>query len=791
MRLTLLRLLLFAPLVVIWVADSSGQQPKSAPSKYEIFPNQPSEFGYIEPPHNLDHIKPMRDLLMPRQTSWDWRTQGGVTSVKNQNPYSTCWIFAALGDLESKVLLEEGVFYDYSELNIQACNATTNNCDSPGHVIISTNYLSLFGTVMETCDPYPGGCPAPTCINPACPFLKQITEWKVIPNDVAAIKNALLTYGPVYTSMYASFPGFNSYDGSYCLTYTGTENPNHAVLIVGWDDDMCHGNGAWIVKNSGGTDWGDDGYFYIQYEHAQIGSWSNVITGYRDYNSSMTIYHWDEWGWWNAVGYEDGHDYAVVEIVPQNTEDYLYAVHFWATSGPTDYAISIYDDFDGVNMPDNLLAGPLTGTVNEAGYYTIDLEAPIALNAGNAIYIYADLNTGSYIYPISFDNIGPMASNRSFISDQGLVFRALDMGDMGWGDIGLRATIGPQTLRVMNVRIWPIPSTTMVEVNYDLMTFDGAPVRILLFLSVDNGQSYSHLCQYVNGDVGPGVMPGMSHQIIWDYGEEFPNYSSSTCRLRVVADDSDYLADFVYIFPGTFTMGSPTDEPGRNSNETQHEVILTKGFYMSRHEVTEQWWYEVMGGTPTSSQLPKNYVSWDMAVQFCNALSIQEGLIPAYTIHGINGDVTWNQNANGYRLPTEAEWEYACRAGSATAFANGPITYIGGSPLDPYLDAMGWYCGNRVWQEGAADVGQKQANTLGLYDMHGNVVEWVWDGYRADYQNLPTVDPVHNVGFNVYRVIRGGGWIGSAQHCRSAWRIDYSPVNEALTSGFRPVRTAF
>jgi hypothetical protein len=112
-------------------------------------------------------------------------------------------------------------------------------------------------------------------------------------------------------------------------------------------------------------------------------------------------------------------------------------------------------------------------------------------------------------------------------------------------------------------------------------------------------------------------------------------------------------AGFVYIPPGTFVMGSPDDEPGRQSSEgPQHEVTLTRGFYMSKYEVTEEQWYEVMGGTPTTFRSPKNYLSWDLAVQFCNALSIQEGLVPAYTIQGPNGNATWDQSANGYRAST-------------------------------------------------------------------------------------------------------------------------------------------
>ena len=196
-----------------------------------------------------------------------------------------------------------------------------------------------------------------------------------------------------------------------------------------------------------------------------------------------------------------------------------------------------------------------------------------------------------------------------------------------------------------------------------------------------------------------------------------------------------------------------------------------------------------MGGEPTNPQLPERYVSWDMAVQFCNALSLQEGLTPAYTIHGPNGDVTWHQGANGYRLPTEAEWEYACRSGSTTAFANGPLTgSIYCTPVCDNLDAMGWYCGNRTWEQGPAEVGQKQANEWGLYDMHGNVWEWVWCGLRT-YTSSPQVDPVHDVGPGANRVIRGGAWNFLAQYCRSAYRLYDVPGIVISSLGFRPVRS--
>lgn len=333
----------------------------------------------------------------------------------------------------------------------------------------------------------------------------------------------------------------------------------------------------------------------------------------------------------------------------------------------------------------------------------------------------------------------------------------------------------------------------LVIVTYGLETVGDVPVTVSLTLSTDGGATYLYPCTRMTGDVGVGVLPGASHYIIWNAGVDVPGVINDNCRLRVTADDGqvEVPEGFVLIPPGTFTMGSPTNEPQRDTDETQHPVTLTHGFYMSKYEVTEQRWYQVMGGTPSTSQLPKAYVSWDLAVQYCNALSIQEGLTPAYTIHGTNGNATWNRNANGYRLPTEAEWEYACRAGTTLAFnnntnclsSNTEANYNGGYPMPG--------CPTGIYRGATTVVGSFPANQRGLYDMHGNLWEWVWDGYRGDYQNLPQVDPVYDVGPGAYRVGRGGGWRGLARYCRSADRYFYYPYRADFNLGFRPVRSAF
>jgi formylglycine-generating enzyme required for sulfatase activity len=287
---------------------------------------------------------------------------------------------------------------------------------------------------------------------------------------------------------------------------------------------------------------------------------------------------------------------------------------------------------------------------------------------------------------------------------------------------------------------------------------------------------------------------------------------------------------FVLIPAGNFIMGSPEEEIGHIPTEVQHSVTLTTPFYMFSTEITNQqfvelaqWAYDqdpplltttahylvdAMDGSTAPlldildsdsvisfndgtfsvdmgmENHPVQFVSWAGAASYCDWLSLQTGLQRAYD-HS-----TWLCNNNypyaavGYRLPTEAEREYACRAGSITAFANGEITSMYGN--DPVLNEIGWYGqnSNGVLQP----VGQLIPNGWGLYDMHGNLTEWCndWDG---DYAGGAEIDPVGSPPGSNVRICRGGYWSNPPLCCRSAYRQGGAPNHMYPSTGFRPVRS--
>ena len=280
----------------------------------------------------------------------------------------------------------------------------------------------------------------------------------------------------------------------------------------------------------------------------------------------------------------------------------------------------------------------------------------------------------------------------------------------------------------------------------------------------------------------------------------------TVCNYKDVIDIAKIPEGFVLIPAGTFQMGS---EKGLDDNKPVHEVTITKSFYMGKYEVTQAEYEKYCNygsSTPSSKygdgdNYPAYYVSWYDALVYCNKRSMAEELTPCYSISGSTapkdwGDVpastdsTWNAvicdwNANGYRLPTEAEWEYAARAGDNTVAS---LTYSGTSNVDE-LGEYAWYTSNS--NKKTHEAGTKSPNEFGLYDMSGNVWEWCWNWFTNSYDAEAEggSDPT-GASSGSSRVFRGGSWRNNSGYCAVSYRNLKYPGDRYNDLGFRVVRAS-
>ncbi|MEA2032520.1 MAG: C1 family peptidase [Euryarchaeota archaeon] len=436
----------------------------------------PENVGFVS---DVPKVKTEKIVSLP--SSYDAMTLGYVTPVKNQI-CGACWLHGAIADFESDVLINESQYsnltLDFSEQEVGDCNIWAsvgghNFCEG-GNALMTTNYFTKYGAACEACNPYEA---APqTCQD--CPILRNVDNWRIITGEdgesqISTIKDAILTYGPVYSTIYASDSGFSAYDGGV-YEYWESEETNHAIEIIGWDDSLE----AWLIKNSWGTDWGRNSTYpgcgWVAYGAANLGDSTSAISGYK--NPGDIIFYHDECGWMGScVGCGTPTAYGAVRFIPSQ-DSTLTAVDFWAVDTNMAYEIKIFDTLNTVGSEytfSNQLGTTQTGTINVLGYYSIPLNTPVQLVSGDDFIVQIKLTTTGWEYPIPNDYCDApwlnwaaitTSSRESYASCDGSQFEKY--GEDG-RDIGIRARA---EVEVAQPDIWVSPTEFNVTLSQNMVS---------------------------------------------------------------------------------------------------------------------------------------------------------------------------------------------------------------------------------------------------------------------------------------------------------------------------------
>ncbi|MBR4027894.1 MAG: cell surface protein [Lachnospiraceae bacterium] len=341
--------------------------------------------------------------------SYDLREKKRVSSIRNQGQYGTCWAFAATSAMESALLPEEG--YVFSVDHMSMSNSFNLSQYDGGEYTMGMAYLAAWqGPVYEKDDPYGDGVSDDTL-----KAIKHVQEMRIIGlKDMQAIKEAVFQYGGVQTSLYSSLRTatsssqyYNKETKAYC--YIGTEKPNHAVTIIGWDDNYSkdnfnvplEGDGAFICQNSWGTTFGEEGIFYVSYYDTNIGSHNVVYTRIDDNDNYDNIYQSDLCGWVGKLGYDREEIYGA-NVFKAKKDEEVVAASFYATAPNTRYKIYVVDNFKNIHSftEKELVA---EGSVEKAGYYTIDFAQGVQVQKNSKYAVVVYIYTPGATHPLAIE----------------------------------------------------------------------------------------------------------------------------------------------------------------------------------------------------------------------------------------------------------------------------------------------------------------------------------------------------------------------------------------------------
>jgi C1A family cysteine protease len=440
--------------------DAGDVIGKTAPgSPLYVDQNQKSSgFGLVPVDLDLSHLSgrilpdKFKDLQLPSR--WDWREHGVSTVMQDQGWYEygcgSCYAFAAIANVESRLQVKGAPAYDFSENNAKECNWYEFSCGG-GNFWRLADLFAIEGTVLESCDPYE---PSDVECNTSCPYRINLLDFCNISGDtppsVEVLKNYIYEYGPVSVGMSCGDSGsawyeeLEVYDGSYTLYHPGDPGGiGHAILVIGWDDNLEHagGTGGWIVKNSFGADWGEPcgygtegGYFTIAYGSAAIGRWAAFMKDWQLYDENGDVICYDEGGYSTAYGYGDTQGWGMCRY-EFGSATQITRVEFWTSDVTTDIDVYIYDDFNGGNL-NALLASSMDHSFEEVGYHSVVLPQPVEVTMSQDIYVAVQFKNLSYTYPVCCDGQGPYETGTTYVSHYGSAW--VDVGTYYNIDVAIR-----------------------------------------------------------------------------------------------------------------------------------------------------------------------------------------------------------------------------------------------------------------------------------------------------------------------------------------------------------------
>ena len=357
-------------------------------------------------------------------SKYDYRVDGRMGTVKDQENHSTCWAFAALTALESTILPQKE--RDYSEKNMTLNNGYLVSLMSGGDYNMAMSYLAAWrGPILESYEDGYGAYETPTNVTPDV----HVQEIQLIKGkDLDSIKKMVFLYGGVETSIYMAIDVknldsyyYNIEKCAYC--YMGIERPNHEVVIIGWDDNYSkdnfnftpEGDGAFICQNSWGTEFGDNGVFYVSYYDSNIGMNNVAYTGVYDNDNYDNIYQTDICGLVGHLGYENDEAYFS-NVYKANADESLMAVSFYATDKNTEYEIYFVDDFKSTDDFENMYFLK-KGTFANAGYYTVELDKSILLEKDKKYAVVVKIKTPNVARPVAIEYASSYETSQVDITD--------------------------------------------------------------------------------------------------------------------------------------------------------------------------------------------------------------------------------------------------------------------------------------------------------------------------------------------------------------------------------------